>query len=412
MTVLKANLAVRFVANTWTICTMFWMISEFIYTTYIQYSFMTTINKIHAIKILDSRANWTVEVDVNGTACASPAGASTGIHETATIPADVACDFINKKLSHAFIGETIDQKKIDAQLKFLTSKIGANGSIATSFAIYNLLRDENQKNIFPYPLGNIFGGGAHGGTIDIQEVLICPKKAKTFPDAIKRMTDTYHDLKKNLKNKGLQVGMNDEGALTANIGFIELMDTLKPIADKHGCLIGLDVAASELYASDKYFYKKMGKTLTTKEQIEFILHLIKKYKLFYVEDPMHEEDFKNTGILFSKNKKTLITGDDLTTTNTERIKKAIGHINGMIVKPNQIGTVTQTINAIEMCKKNGITPVISHRSGETTDSTISKMALDFEIPLIKCGIADMRTAKLNELLRLWDEADKPKMAKF
>ena len=392
-----------------------WMISEFIYTINIQYSFMTTINKIHALKILDSRANWTVEVNINGTKGTSPAGASTGIHEIITIPADKACDFINKKLSSAFIGETIDQQKIDAQLKFLTSKIGANGSIAMSFAIYNLLREEkqtNQKNTFPYPLGNIFGGGAHGGTIDIQEVLICPKTAKTFPDAVKKMTDTYHDLKKNLKNKGLDVGMNDEGALTANIGFIELMDTLKPIADKHGCLIGLDVAASELYASDKYHYKKKGKTLTTKEQIEFISGIIKKYNLFYVEDPMHEEDFKNTGILFSKNKKTLITGDDLTTTNTERIKKAIGLINGMIVKPNQIGTVTQTLNAIKMCKKNNITPVISHRSGETTDATISKMALDFEIPLIKCGIADMRTAKLNELLRLWDKAEKPKMATF
>ena len=376
---------------------------------------MTKITNLSAIKILDSRANWTVEVDINGTNGTSPAGASTGIHEIPTIPADKACDFINKKLSKAFIGETVNQQKIDAQLKLLTSKIGSNGSIATSFAIYNLLRNKNktvQKNTFPYPLGNIFGGGAHGGTIDIQEVLICPKNAKTFPDAVKQMTNTYHDLKKELKSKGLEVGMNDEGALTANIGFIELMGTLKPIADKHGCLIGLDVAASELYSKGKYHYKKMGKTLTKEEQIEFISHIIKKYKLFYVEDPMHEEDFKNTGILFEKNKKTLITGDDLTTTNTELIKKAIGSISGMIVKPNQIGTVTQTTNAIEMCKKNNITPVISHRSGETSDATISRMALDFEIPLIKCGIADMRTAKINELLRLWDKADKPKMAKF
>ncbi|MCK4550527.1 MAG: hypothetical protein KAT91_01090 [Candidatus Aenigmarchaeota archaeon] len=375
---------------------------------------MAKIKSIHARKILDSRANWTVEVEVNGVSGASPAGASTGTHEVPTVPADIACDFINNKMKKAFLNHEMNQKEIDRKLKFLTGKIGSNGAIATSFAVYNFLWDERQFNrsVFPYPLGNVFGGGAHGGSCYMQEVLLCPKKAKTFPDAVQKMTDAYHELKKELKDMGLSLGMNDEGALTANIGFMELMDILKPIADHNGCAIGLDIAASEMYRHNKYYYRQKEQFLNRDEQIDFVNHLIKKYNLFYVEDPMNEDDFDGFSKIHSKNKKTLVTGDDLTTTNTQRIQRALGKINAMIVKPNQIGTVTQAFDAISLCKKSHIIPVMSHRSGETTDATIARMALDFECPIIKCGIADMRTAKINELLRLWDTVKKPKMGKM
>ncbi|MCK5474059.1 MAG: hypothetical protein KAI53_01520 [Candidatus Aenigmarchaeota archaeon] len=375
---------------------------------------MTNIESIHARKILDSRANWTVEAEINGILGASPAGASTGTHEVPTVPAEVACDFINRKIKKAFLNHEINQKEIDRKLKFLTGKIGSNGAIATSFAVYNFLWSQNteRKSVFPYPLGNVFGGGAHGGACDMQEVLLCPKNAKTFPDAVQKMTDAYHELKKELKDIGLSVGMNDEGALTATIGFMELMDILKPIADHNGCAIGLDIAASEMYRHNKYYYKQKDQFLSEDEQIDFVNHLIKKYRLFYVEDPMNEDDFDGFSEILSKNKKTLVCGDDLTTTNTQRIHKAVKKINAMIVKPNQIGTVSQTVEAIKLCKKTRITPVMSHRSGETTDATIARMALDFESPIIKCGIADMRTAKINELLRLWDKTEKPKMAKI
>ncbi|MCK5333952.1 MAG: hypothetical protein KAJ24_05535, partial [Candidatus Aenigmarchaeota archaeon] len=286
-----------------------------------------------------------------------------------------------------------------------------------SFAAYNCIWNSKplpKKLVFPYPLGNVFGGGAHGGSIDIQEVLICPLGAKTFPEAIDVMSKVYHLLKKKLIKDNVFRGTNDEGALTGDVEFPTLMDYLFKTTSANGCRIGLDMAASGFWDGKKYVYKQEGVSRTPKEQIEYVVDIAEKYNLFYIEDPLHEEDFEGFAELKSRLKKVLIVGDDLTVTNTARLATAIkSHsISSMIVKPNQVGSVTHALESTALCKKCGIVPVISHRSAETTDVTIARMALDAEIPLVKFGVADMRVAKLNKLLRIWSNSRNKVMAKI
>ncbi|MBU4301047.1 MAG: hypothetical protein ABIF85_04070 [Nanoarchaeota archaeon] len=385
-----------------------------------------TLKSIHAQKILDSRGNWTVEVlaesgsGLLGKGMA-PSGASTGAHEAKVLDAQESVKIANtilQKLS----GATLEQKNIDELLARIDgtrgfSRIGGNAAIAVSFAIYNLLHKEpawKKKTVFPYPLGNVFGGGKHGGATDIQEFLLCPLKSKSFPDAIERMAGAYHELKKEAQ-KICAVGINDEGALTAKIPFEKSLDLICRIAGNNCCQLGLDVASSGMWNGKKYIYQKMKKSFDSGGQIDFISDTIRTYNLFYAEDPLHEEDFEGFAELNKKHgKKCLICGDDLTTTNPERIKMAMANksVNSVIVKPNQVGTVTLAHEFVSIAKKNKIVPVISHRSAETTDSTISVIAFDWEIPIIKAGVVDMRVAKLNRLLEMWDNCKKPRMAKL
>lgn len=385
-----------------------------------------SIKKIRAQKILDSRGNWTVEIDVEsekgilGKGIA-PSGASTGIHEAKVLDAEKSVDIANTVFSK-MIGLRLDQELIDAKLKSIDStpgfsKIGGNTAIAMSFAAYNLLHKESSmggKCEFPFPLGNIFGGGAHGGGVDMQEFLICPTKAKTFQDCVGNMVDTYHELKKEIEKK-CDAGMNDEGAITAKISLETALDMISKIAEQNECRIGLDVASSNLWDGRKYVYRKMKRSFDSGTQIDFVSNLIKTYGLFYVEDPLNEDDFSGFSELTKKfGKKCLICGDDLTTTNPVRINKAVLHksINAAIVKPNQIGTVSFAHEFVNLAKKNRIVPVISHRSAETADSIISLMALDWKIPIIKAGVVDIRVAKLNALLDFWDECERPQMNKL
>ncbi len=385
-----------------------------------------SIKNIRAQKILDSRGNWTVEIDVqtkNGLfgKGIAPSGASTGIYEAKVLDAEKSVGIVNSILSK-MSGLKLDQELVDAKLKSIDgtsgfSKIGGNTAIAMSFAVYNLFHKEPSmggKSVFPYPLGNIFGGGAHGGGVDIQEFLICPTKAKNFQDCVERMVDTYHGLKKEIEKK-CDAGINDEGAITAKISLENALDMISKISGRNECRIGLDVASSNLWDGRKYVYPKMKKSFDPGAQIDFISDLIKTYRLFYVEDPLNEDDFSGFRELTKKlGKKCLICGDDLTTTKPARIKKAILHksINAAIVKPNQIGTISLAHEFVNLAKKDRIVPVISHRSAETADSTISIMALDWKIPIIKAGVIDIRIAKLNTLLDLWDECERPAMNKI
>ncbi|VVB59953.1 Enolase [uncultured archaeon] len=384
------------------------------------------IGKIRAQKILDSRGNWTVEIRIETKSGISakgiaPSGASTGIHEAKVIDADNSVRIANKFLQK-IIGAKLDQSEIDDKLFGLDKtkgflRIGGNTAIALSFAVYNALHKkavEKSKNIFPYPLGNVFGGGKHGGGTDIQEFLICPLKSKTFPDCIERMTDAYHELKKELEKK-YETGINDEGAITANIPFEKAINIVSEISERNDCRLGLDVASSNLWNGKKYIYPKMKKSFDAGGQIDFISDIIKTYKLFYVEDALNEEDFSGFSELAKKHgKKCLICGDDLTTTNPERLKTAIKYksVNSVIVKPNQIGTVSLAREFTTIAKKNKIVPVISHRSAETTDSTISLMAVDWQIPVIKAGVVDVRIAKLDRLLEMWSNCNRPVMSRL
>ena len=203
--------------------------------------------------------------------------------------------------------------------------------------------------------------------------------------------------------------------MTAKIPFEKSLDLICRVAENSGCKVGLDVASSNMWNGKKYVYLKMKKSFDSGEQIDFISDLIKSYRLFYAEDPLNEEDFEGFAELNKKHgKKCLICGDDLTTTNPERIRRAIKtkSVNSVIVKPNQIGTVTLAHEFTGLAKKNKIVPVISHRSAETTDTTIAVMAVDWEIPLIKAGVVDMRVAKLDKLLEMWDDCKRPRMAKI
>ncbi len=384
------------------------------------------IEKIRAEKILDSRGNWTIEIEIqsmNGFSGKgiAPSGASMGVHEAKVINADDSVRISNTRLQK-FVGARLDQRAIDDNLMLLDktkgfSKIGGNTAIAFSFAVYNLLHNgaiEKIKNIFPYPLGNVFGGGRHGGGTDIQEFLLCPAKEKTFPECIERIASAYHELKKEIE-KNHEAGINDEGAITANISFDKALDLVSAVSERNGCKIGLDIASSDLWNGKKYVYQKMKKSFDAGEQIDFISDAIRAYRLFYVEDPLYEEDFEGFRELNRKHgKKCMICGDDLTTTNPERLKTAILHksVNSAIVKPNQIGTVSLAHEFTALAKKNGIVPVISHRSAETADSTISAIALDWKIPIIKAGVVDIRIAKLDRLLEMWNACGRPRMGKF
>jgi len=281
------------------------------------------INSIRAHKILDSRANFTLEVFVNQFSGMAPAGASTGIHEVPYVEVDKAINYINKNLAKHFLNEPLDQRKIDAYLRNLREKIGGNGSIAFSFAVYNNLWTHTRE-VFPFPLGNAIGGGKHSGYMDIQEILLIPLKAKSFPEAIALMSGAYLEIKDYLESKKIRYGMNDEGAHITPLPQEKALELSLDIGKKYGCRVGVDVAACSFWDSKvgKYVFTKSNERYTKEEQIDYILDLIKKYKLIYVEDPLHEEDFEGFSEILKKTKgKTLICGDDLTTTNTERIRK-------------------------------------------------------------------------------------------
>lgn len=362
-------------------------------------------------EIIDSRTKPTIEAEINQNLGKAPSGASTGAHEAKCfVPENL--EHLEKRLKEEFQGEDFDQKDFDKRLKNIDgtedfSEIGAV-SISLSFAFKNASGIEH-SNKFPLPLSNIVGGGEHGGNTSIQEFLVLPVEAETFPEALKTNVEIYQELKNKHEDK--VEGMNDEGALITTMNDEETLDLLQSIVEKHGARLGLDVAASEFYQNEKYHVSSMDLEMTPEEHLEFIQSLIDDYNLAYVEDPFDQEDFEMHSKLTSKNPEVLICGDDLFVTNKERLETGIEKrsCNSLIVKPNQIGTVTDTKETVELAKENNYTPVISHRSGETTDYTISELALEWEIPVIKAGIADIRIAKLNPLLRYWDKQENPEV---
>ncbi|MCK5593843.1 MAG: hypothetical protein KAI18_01230 [Candidatus Aenigmarchaeota archaeon] len=379
------------------------------------------IHNLHAEKILDSRGNWTVRAYVNGISGTAPSGASTGTYEAKVIPADKAVDMINTKLQR-LVGESFNQTDADILIETLDGtdnfdKIGGNTAIAVSFAVFNAIHNSKKitKEIFPYPLGNVFGGGAHGGSTTFQEFLALPTKAGSMYEALDTNVQLHKRLRETLNRKAKTVGINDEGALTADIDDFKALDIITDLAEDVGCRIGLDVAASEFFNKGKYTYRSLKRTLTPEDQLDFLTETAKKYRLAYIEDPFEENDFKNTQELTKKiGNRCLVCGDDLFVTDEKRLQKGItlGAANSLIIKPNQAGTISLAQDTMTLAKKHDITPIVSHRSGETEDSTISRLALFWGAPIIKAGVIDMRISKLNELIHLWNMAETPKMAKL
>jgi enolase len=371
------------------------------------------IDSFSCRKILNSRCEWTIETEINGFRGSAPSGASKGKYEALVVSADKA---VGNAKSLKLIGKSFTQDSFDSFLAKSDrtknfSKLGGNTSTALSFAFYNSTF-KLKNNTFPFPLGNVFGGGMHGGFTDIQEFLILPYKAKTPYQAAQTNVNFYRKMASILRKPGT----NDEGALTARMPDSKVFELLMRIKEDIPVKIGIDFASSSLWNGKSYIYRN-SRNKSSGEQVDYLKDIIKTYNLFYVEDGLHEDDFAGFSELrkkISKKTKTLICGDDLTVTNVERLKTAVRKkaINAVIIKPNQAGTITLAKKAVQYSRRNKILPVVSHRSGETTDVTISRLAVNMGIPILKAGIFGSRAVKMDEVIRLWEEAEKPRMAKL
>ena len=414
---------------------------------------MSIIIKIHARQIFDSRGNPTIEVDVvteNGVLgrAAVPSGASTGEHEAVELR-DGGKSYMGKAVLHAvknvntriaeellgtsiFEQNKIDQMMIDLDTTHNKSNLGANAILGVSLAVAKAAANELgmplyryvggvSANTLPVPMMNIINGGSHSDApIAFQEFMIMPVKARTFTEAMQMGTEIFHNLKKVLHDRGLSTAVGDEGGFAPNLagGTEDALDTIKKAVENAGykfgdeVMVALDCAASEFYVNGKYDYSKFegagGKIRTSEEQVDYLVALATNYPIISIEDGMHENDWDGWKLLTEKiGHKIQLVGDDLFVTNVERLGKGIekGIANSILIKVNQIGTLTETIAAVNMAHNAGYTSVMSHRSGETEDTTIADLAVALNCGQIKTGSASRsdRMAKYNQLLRIEEE---------
>ena len=414
---------------------------------------MSGILDIHAREVLDSRGNPTVEVEVvtesgvMGRAIV-PSGASTGAHEALELRdgdksrylgkgVERAVENVNDLIAPELIGLPVDaQTEIDNIMINLDGtenkdKLGANAILGVSLAIaraaasefglplYKYIGGVNAK-VLPVPMMNILNGGEHAdNNVDIQEFMILPVSAKTFKEALRFGSEIYHNLKNVLKSKGLSTGVGDEGGFAPNLKSNEealqvIIEAIEKAGYKAGedVYLGIDAASTEFYDanSKKYILKGEGKEFTSEELVNYYKDLCNRYPLISIEDGMSEDDWEGWAMLTKElGEKVQLVGDDLFVTNTKRLRKGIeeGTSNSILIKLNQIGTLTETIDAVQMAKQAGFTAVISHRSGESEDAFIADLAVALNTGQIKTG-APARTdriAKYNELLRIEEELD-------
>jgi enolase len=414
---------------------------------------MSIIIKVHARQIFDSRGNPTIEVDViteNGTLgrAAVPSGASTGEHEAVELRDGgkaylgkgvlKAVENVNTKIAEELLGTSvfeqniIDKMMIDLDGTPNKSNLGANAILGVSLAAAKAAANELglplyryiggvSANTLPVPMMNIINGGSHSDApIAFQEFMIMPVKATSFTHAMQIGTEIFHNLKKVLHDRGLSTAVGDEGGFAPNLagGTEDALDTIKLAVENAGykfgdeIMVALDCAASEFYVDGKYDYSKFegptGKIRSSEEQVDYLTELATKYPIISIEDGMYEDDWKGWKYLTEKiGTKTQLVGDDLFVTNVERLGRGIkeGIANSILVKVNQIGTLTETIAAVDMAHRAGYTSVMSHRSGETEDNTIADLAVALNCGQIKTGSASRsdRMAKYNQLLRIEEE---------
>ena len=415
---------------------------------------MSKIKEIKARQIFDSRGNPTVEADVitsngiKGTASV-PSGASTGKHEAVELRDNNkekylgksvfnAVSNINKKISKKLIGYSVfDQKIIDQLMIDLDgtenkSKLGANAILAVSLAVskaaasekgislYKYLGNNSNPSVLPVPLINIINAGSHSDSpIAFQEFMIVPVGAKSFSHALQIGNEVFHNLKINLKDKNLSISVGDEGGFAPKLNGIEdvlniIIDSIKDAGYKikEDVMIALDCAASEFYSNGVYDYSifegKNAKKLNSDQQVEYLISLCEKFPIISIEDGMDEDDWDGWKRLTEKiGKKVQLVGDDLFVTNIKRLQRGITEKSGnsILIKLNQIGTLSETIESIKLASENNFTSVISHRSGETEDSTIADLSVAFNTGQIKTGSMSRsdRMAKYNQLLRIEEE---------
>jgi enolase len=410
---------------------------------------MSYIDRVHARQILDSRGNPTIEVEavsINGYMgrAAVPSGASTGIHEAVELRDGdkgiylgkgvlKAVSNVNTVISEALNGMDIfDQKAIDQKLISLDgtenkSNLGANAILGTSLAVAKLAAQHADLSLYryiggvgavtmPVPMMNILNGGSHADNlIDIQEFMVMPFGATSFSEGLRWGTEIFHHLKSVLKSKGMSTNVGDEGGFAPNLGSNDEAITVvleaiekagfKPGEDVH---IALDAASSEFFKDGKYRFESTGEIMNSSEMVSFWENWCNKYPIASIEDGLAEDDWEGWKLATEKlGNRVQLVGDDLFVTNTKRLSRGIneGIANSILVKVNQIGTLSETIEAVQMATKNGYTSVMSHRSGETEDHTISDLAVALNTGQIKTGSASRsdRMAKYNQLLRIEEE---------
>ena len=416
---------------------------------------MSIIINIHARQILDSRGNPTVEVDVvteNGVMgrAAVPSGASTGEHEAVELRdggdaymgkgVSKAIANVNTAIAQELLGESVfDQNRIDQLMIDLDgtpnkSNLGANAILGVSLAVAKAAASELgmplyryiggvSANTLPVPMMNIINGGSHSDApIAFQEFMVMPVKAKNFTHAMQMGTEIFHNLKKVLHDRGLSTAVGDEGGFAPNLagGTEDALETIAVAVANAGyklgddVMIALDCAAAEFFVDGKYDYSKFegesGKIRTSKEQADYLAELSRKYPILSIEDGMDENDWDGWKYLTEQiGDKVQLVGDDLFVTNVDRLSRGIenGIANSILIKVNQIGTLTETISAVNMAHNAGYTSVMSHRSGETEDNTIADLAVALNTGQIKTGSASRsdRMAKYNQLLRIEEELD-------
>ncbi|WP_459479165.1 phosphopyruvate hydratase [Clostridium saccharoperbutylacetonicum] len=402
-----------------------------------------------ARQIIDSRCFPTVEVEIyleDGTIgrAAVPSGASTGMYEAVELRDGDKDNYLGKSVLKAVknVNETIaeeligcnvfEQTYIDKMLIDLDGtknkgKLGANAILGVSLAVanaaanalemplYRYIGGVNAK-VLPVPMMNILNGGSHAdNSVDLQEFMIMPAGANSFSEALKMCAEVYHILKKILNDKGYATGIGDEGGFAPNLkSNQEALDVIIEAIEKAGykpgeeIFIAIDAASSEYYKDGKYILEHEGRTLTAAEMVDFFEDWVNKYPIISIEDGMAEEDWEGWKLITERlGKKVQLVGDDLFVTNTERLEKGIelGVANSILIKLNQIGTLTETLNAIEMANRAGYTAVVSHRSGETEDTTIADLVVAVNAGQIKTGAParSERVAKYNQLLRIEEE---------
>ena len=407
---------------------------------------MEKIKKIHAREILDSRGNPTVECDVfleDGSfgRAAVPSGASTGIHEALELRDDDKKRYLGKGVKKAIqnINELVNKEIINKQFEDYRafdkailaldgtenkSKIGANATLAASLAFAKSLSSHSSKDFFkfiseseefllPVPMMNIVNGGSHADNdVDIQEFMIAPVGAPTFSEALRYGCEIFHSLKSILKSKNLNTNVGDEGGFAPNVNSsAEVIELILSAVEKAGLkinddiLLSLDVASTEFFIDNKYELKGEGKTLSSEEMVKYLEDLSNSFPIYSIEDGMSEDDWEGWIELTNKiGSKLQLVGDDLFVTNIKRLQTGIDKKagNAILVKLNQIGTLSETIDAINLGKENNFSSIISHRSGETEDTTIADLSVAVSAGQIKTGSLSRtdRTAKYNQLLRI------------
>ena len=410
---------------------------------------MTAIIDIHAREVLDSRGNPTVEVDVlleDGSfgRAMVPSGASTGAHEAVELRDGDPTRYMGKGVRHAVaavngeIGEALidmdaeDQRDVDHAMIALDgtenkSRLGANAILGTSLAVAKAAADARglplysyiggvSAHLLPVPMMNIINGGEHADNpIDFQEFMIMPVGAPSLTEAVRWGAEVFHTLKKGLHEKGLATGVGDEGGFAPNIASTrEALDFIMASIEKAGfkpgidMVLALDCAATEFFKHGKYEISGEGLSLSPAGMADYLAALCDAYPILSIEDGMGEDDFEGWAALTAKvGKKVQLVGDDLFVTNPKRLEMGIGMglANSLLVKVNQIGTLTETLEAVSIAQRNGYTAVMSHRSGETEDSTIADLAVATNCGQIKTGslARSDRLAKYNQLIRIEEE---------